>query len=153
LSKIAEQVKAAIARAVAGENCEIVDVEYERKYGAMHLTVFIDAPGGVTLDDCERVHKAIDPVLDELNPTADAPYVLNVSSPGLDRPFKTLRDFERNYNREVEVKLYAPRLGQKLFEGVLTERTEHTTTITADGQVLKFENGKIALVRPLIKFE
>ena len=147
-------IKQRLSEVIASADYELVDVEFEKKYGEDNLTVFIDkVPVGVSLDDCEKVHYLIDPVLDKLNPTNDQPYVLNVSSPGLDRPFKTQRDFERNYGKEVEIKLYAPLKGKKLYEGVLVERNENTVTITAKGEEIKIENNKIALVRPLVKFE
>ena len=118
----------------------------------MNLTIFIDIPRGVTLDDCEIVHNAVNPILDEADPISDA-YVLNISSPGLDRPFKKQRDYERNYGREVEVKLYAPYMGKKIYEGVLKEKAEHTVTVEVSGRELKLEMTKVALVRPLVKFE
>lgn len=65
---------------VEGLGYEIVDVEWAKRDGADNLTVYIDIPTGVSLDDCEKVHRAIDPVLDELDPTDGKPYVLNVSS-------------------------------------------------------------------------
>ncbi len=151
--KIEQAVFDTINPTVTDLGCEIVEVEYVKKGADMNLTVYIDMPGGVSLDDCEKVHTAIDPLLDELNPTDDKPYILNVSSPGLDRPFKTQRDFERNYSREVEIKLYAPHQGKKVFEGILLERKENVTTISADGKVINLENNKIAYVRPLVKFE
>ena len=151
--KLEQSVFEAINPTVEGLGYEIVEVEYVKKGTDMHLTVYIDVKSGISLDDCEKVHMAIDPILDELNPTQDKPYVLNVSSPGLDRPFKTQRDYERNYGREVEVKLYAPMKGVKLYEGVLIERTETTTTIETAKENVKIENNKIALVRQLVKFE
>ncbi len=131
---------------------EIVDIEYVKKYGQMNLTIFIDIPRGVTLDDCEIVHNAVNPILDEADPISDA-YVLNISSPGLDRPFKKQRDYERNYGREVEIMLYAPYMGKKIYEGVLKEKAEHTVTVEVSGRELKLEMTKVALVRPLVKFE
>ena len=132
---------------------EIVDIEYVKKYGQMNLTVFIDIPRGVSLDDCELVHNAVNPILDEADPIKEA-YVLNISSPGLDRPFKKQRDFERNYGKEVEVKLYAPLRGKKLYEGILKETAENFLIIeTADKEDLKLEMTRVALVRPLVRFE
>ena len=151
--KITESVKQKIEPLVTEMGYEIVDVEFEKKYGDDNLTIFIDIPSGVSLDDCEKVHNAIDPLLDELDPTQGKPYILNVSSPGLDRPFKTQRDFERNYGKEVEIKLYAPLKGKKLFEGVLVSRNENTLTIKTSAEEIKFENSKVALARPLVKFE
>ena len=146
-------VTESIAPVIEKLGYELVDVEYEKKYGQMHLTVYIDIARGVNLDDCEAVNNAIDPILDELDPTAGAPYVLDVSSPGLDRPFKKQRDFERNYGKEVELKLYAPMKGKKVYEGVLKERNDNTVTIVCGNEELEIENTKIAFVRPLVKFE
>jgi len=146
------RVKEAISPVVENLGYEIVDISYEKKYEEMNLTIFIYKKG-LTLDDCEKVHYAIDPILDELDPTNGKPYNLNISSPGLDRPFKTQRDFERNYGEEVELKLYAPFRGKKIFEGVLKNRAENVTVIICDENEMSFENTKIALVRPLVKFE
>lgn len=95
---------------VDGLGYEIVDVEWAKRDGADNLTVYIDIPTGVSLDDCEKVHRAIDPALDELDPTDGKPYVLNVSSPGLDRPFKnnaissgiTARKWKSNFTRRLK---------------------------------------------------
>ena len=138
---------------VSGLGYEIVDVEWAKRDGADNLTVFIDVPAGVSLDDCEKVHRAIDPALDELDPTDGKPYVLNVSSPGLDRPFKKQRDFERNYGKEVEVKLYAPLKGKKVYEGTLLNRTDNVVTINDGKEEIGIENNRVAYVRPLVKFE
>ncbi len=151
--KTEQKVLEKIESIVTALGYEVVDIEFEKKYGEDNLTVFIDIPTGVSLDDCEKVHYAIDPALDELDPTNGKPYVLNVSSPGLDRPFKKQRDFERNYGKEVEVKLYAPLKGKKLYEGVLVERGENVTVIKLSKETITIENNKIALVRPLVKFE
>ncbi len=151
--KIEIEVKNKIEPTVTELGYEIVDVEFVKKNGDDNLTIYIDIPSGVSLDDCEKVHMAIDPLLDELDPTDGKPYVLNVSSPGLDRPFKTQRDYERNYGKEVEIKLYAPLKGKKLFEGVLITRDENTLTVRCDEEEIKLECTKIALVRPLVKFE
>lgn len=151
--KIEQSVFDAIANTVTQMGYEIVDIEYKKIGSSMNLTIFIDIPSGVSLDDCEKVHTAIDPIIDELNPTEDKPYILNVSSPGLDRPFKTQRDFERNYNKEVELKLYAPLMGKKLYEGVLLSHDANSTMIVCDGKEITIENNKIAFVRPLVKFE
>lgn len=132
---------------------EIVEVEYVKKGNDMNLTIYIDTPRGVSLDDCEKVHYAVDPVLDEINPTDDKPYVLNISSPGLDRPFKTHRDFERNYGREVEVKLYAPLKGKKIYEGILVSHSDNAVTINSGVEEITIETNRIALTRPLVKFE
>lgn len=151
--KIEQSVIEKIQPAVTALGYEIVDVEFEKKNCEDNLTIFIDIPSGVSLDDCEKVHYAVDPLLDELDPTAGKPYILNVSSPGLDRPFKKQRDYERNYGKEVEIKLYAPLKGKKVYEGVLVARDENSLTLNLGKEEIKIENNKIAIARPLVKFE
>ncbi|MBQ7227259.1 MAG: ribosome maturation factor RimP [Clostridia bacterium] len=133
---------------------EIVDIEERSEFGQKIVTVIVDkVPEGISLDDCEKLHYAIEPIIDELDPTAGKPYVFEISSPGLDRPFKTHRDFERNYGKEVEVKLYAPIKGVKAYEGVLLERTDGYVLLQTKKEEIKIENTRIALVRPLVKFD
>ncbi|MCL2370166.1 MAG: ribosome maturation factor RimP [Firmicutes bacterium] len=152
MSQITEKVRDALESTVAELGYEIIEVEYKKKYDAYNLTVFIYNKAGISLDDCEKVHLVIDPMLDELDPTGGKPYVLNVSSPGLDRPIKTDRDYERAIETEVEVKLYAPLKGKKILEGKLIEAGEHTIKLEAKSGEISLERSKIALVRPLIKF-
>ena len=130
---------------------EIVEVEWNDKSAA--LTVYIETETGVDLDTCEKFHNAILDPIDELDPTFDAPYTLNVSSPGLDRPFKTARDFERNLGKEVELKLYAPLKGQKFIEGFLTDFDENSVTVKTDKEEIKISRNKIAKINKAIKFD
>ena len=133
---------------------ELVDIEYKSMYGEMHLIVFIAGDHDISLDDCERASNALDGPLDALDPTESKPYCLDVSSPGLDRPFKTQRDFERNYGKKVEVKLFAPLPGTKtkLMVGTLQSRTDGEVTIEADGKTTVIENSRVAVVRPYVEF-
>lgn len=133
---------------------ELVDVEYKTMYGDMHLIVYIASESGISLDDCETVSNALDGPLDVLDPTNGRPYHLDVSSPGLDRPFKTQRDFERNYGQKVEVKLFAPIAGtkSKLYIGTLINRTDDSLTVDAGGNQIVIENSLVAVVRPYIEF-
>ena len=130
---------------------EIVDVEFSEKDRS--LTIFTETPAGVDLDTCEAFHNAIMDPIDEFDPTYDAPYTLNVSSPGLDRPFKTARDYERNLGKEVEVKLYAPLKGKKLLEGILDSFDETTVTIVSGGEQLRLPLNRIAKIHKAIKFD
>lgn len=130
---------------------EIVDVEWNDK--AASLTVYIETEGGVDLDTCEKFHNAIMEPIDVLDPTYDQPYTLNVSSPGLDRPFKTARDFERNLQKEVEVKLFAPLKGKKFLEGVLAAYDGTSITLRTEKEELKIALNKVAKINKAIKFE
>ncbi len=108
---------------------DVIEVEYAKKSDGMNLTFYIDSDHGITTDDCEKVSKVIDPILDEINPTDDNPYTLNVSSPGLDRPFKKDRDFARNIGNDVEITLFAKQDGVKFFEGKLLAFDADSVTI------------------------
>ena len=96
MKNVKQQVFDLVAPIAESFGLEVVEVEYAKKHDGMNLTVFIDKEGGITINDCETLHRAIDEPLDQLNPTDDQPYILNVSSLGLDRPLTTQRDFIRN---------------------------------------------------------
>lgn len=131
---------------------EIVEVEFKQGKDPA-LTVYIDVEGGVDLDTCEKFHRAIDPVLDETDPTFGAPYTLNVSSPGLDRPLKTDRDYQKCIGKKVEVKLFAPLKGKKFFELTLKAHDETCVYLEDKGEELKLEKSKIAKICRAIDFD
>ena len=131
---------------------ELCDVEYQKEYGDWVLTFYIDKPGGVTIDECESVSRAIEPIIDEADPI-ETEYVLSVSSLGIDRPLKKTRDFERAMGTELEIKLYAPQNGRKQWIGTLTAFDEDGFTVeTEAGKTLTFPKKDCALVRPNIRF-
>lgn len=146
-----EEIKAFLENIATPMGIEIVDIEFNDKETA--LTVYIETESGVDLDTCEKFHNAIMEPIDELDPTFDKPYTLNVSSPGLDRPFKTARDFERNVGKEVEIKLYAPLKGKKYYEGVLSAFDENSVTILTGKEELKISRNKLAKINKAIKFD
>lgn len=132
---------------------DVVEVEYAKKVDGMNLTFYIDKECGITLEDCENVSNAISDLLDEINVTDDVPYLLNVSSPGLDRPIKNEKDFKRNKDKDVEIKLYAPLNGQKSFIGSLCNLTDSEYIIkTKNGEIMAFNKDKVAICLPVIKF-
>ncbi len=146
MANIKERVEEFITPIIAdlGLGIEIVDVAYEKKNTGMNLTIYIDKKGGVTIDDCEAVHNAIDEPLDELDPTNGQSYTLNVSSPGLDRELKTDKDFQRNIGEVLEVNLFKKIGLKKKFVGVLL-------SFTAEAIVIKEKGGKeIEIERSLI---
>lgn len=131
---------------------EVVDIEYCKKSDGMNLIFYIDNEEGVKIEDCEKVSKVIDPILDEINPTDDKSYILSVSSPGIDRPLHTNRDFKRNIGHEILITTFSKIDGSKKFEGKLISFDENQVTIEQNKQQLIFERDKIAHVEPLIKF-
>ncbi len=110
---------------------EVIEVEFKQGKNPS-MTVYIDKDGGVDLDTCELFHRAIDIPLDEFDPTYNAPYTLNVSSPGVDRPFKTEKDFLSHIGERVEVKLYSSVRGKKFYDGLLMSYDKNSITLKVD---------------------
>ncbi len=150
--KTIEEIQTVLQPIADEMQIEIVEIEFKQGREPA-LTVYIDIDGGVDLDTCEKFHRAIDPVLDELDPTFGSPYTLNVSSPGLDRPFKTERDFNKAMGQKVEIKLYAPLKGKKFFEATLVGYDGNCIEVEEKGERLKFELSKIAKICKAIDFD
>lgn len=125
---------------------EIVDVEYVREGSEYYLRAYIDKPGGVSVNDCEAVSDAMNPLLDREDFIPDA-YIFEVSSPGLTRPLKKEKDYIRNTGKPVEIHLFSPRDGQKEFTGTLASWTDQDVTIDVDGQDITFGRKEISLIR------
>ena len=125
---------------------ELVDVCLDRESAGKYLRIYLDKPEGRSLDDCESYHRAIQPQLEQYDYD-----FLEVSSPGVDRPLKTPRDYERHLGEEVEVKLFKAVNGQKLFTGILAGLDEEKQILldTPAGR-LTFPQKAAATVRPVI---
>ena len=132
---IVERIKALIAPIIEAQQLELVDVEFHREGKTPVLRIFIDKPGGVTIDDCQQVSQECDVVLDVEN-LIQSQYVFEVSSPGLDRPLKRLQDFVRFQNRLVKIKTYQAIRGQKNFLGRLQEVQEKEDGSSAEVRLL-----------------
>lgn len=146
-----DEIKTFLQQFANSMNIEIVDIQVDTRGGA--ITIFIETESGVDLDTCEKFHNAIFDPIDTFDPSYGQPYTLNVSSPGLDRPFKTERDFERNLQKEVEVKLYAPLKGKKFLEGILTAFDKNSITVLCGGEEIKLSLNKISKINKAIKFD
>ncbi len=125
---------------------EYVGTEYNKMGANNELIIYADKPGGLGLDDCETISRLIDPIIDEKDPIEEA-YCLCVSSPGLDRPLRTPRDFARSIGKKVDVKLYRPMDGKKEWTGMLKSHDAACVTIEMDDGDKAFENKDVALVR------
>lgn len=132
---------------IANTEFELVDVEYVREKD-WYLRVFVDKPGGIDLDDCQMLSEKLGKKLDK-EPLIESAYILEVSSPGIDRVLKKDRDFIREADKVVDVTLFAPVNGNKKFTGKLQSR---------DDKFLNLENtepiprDKVAQVRLHIDF-
>ncbi len=148
--KPVEEIQAFLTPYAESLGLEIVEVTFKMSKNPQ-LTVYIDKDGGVDLDSCEAFHNLISDPLDVFDPYPN-PYTLNVSSPGLDRPFKTERDFLKRLDKMVEVKLYAPLSGAKYFEGVLKAYDGGSVTIEVNGKEIKIPMTRIAKINEAIIF-
>ena len=130
---------------------ELVDVEYVKEAGTWYLRAYIDKEGGIAVDDCEVISRILSDWLDQTDFIEDS-YILEVSPPGLGRPLKKERDFERSLGEEVEIRLYKALNKQKEFTGILKAYDKETVTIeTAEGELV-FNRSDIALIRLAFDF-
>lgn len=137
---------------VEGHGFELVDVEYVKEGGNWYLRAYIDKPGGITVDDCEVVSRTFSDILDEKDYIEDS-YIFEVSSPGLGRPLKKEKDFQRSIGEEVEIRTYRAIDRQKEFIGILKEYDKDTVTIEYEDETTQvFDRSDIALIRLALHF-
>ena len=149
--KITEQVASFAEPVVIAAGCRLWDVEYVREGSERYLRLYIDKEGGVDIDDCERIHRAMDPILDEKDPISES-YHFEVCSAGLERALKRPSDFAEFMNSPVLVKLYRPRNGLKELPGILRGYEEGRVTLEAGKETITFEKSEVALVRLRVEF-
>ena len=131
---------------------ELVDVEYVREGANWYLRVYADKEGGINIDDCVLISRALEEKLDAEDFISDA-YILEVSSPGLGRPLKKEKDFKRSLGEEVEIRTYRAIDRQKEFVGLLKAYDDSTVTITyEDDTEQTFDRKDIALIRQALDF-
>ena len=128
----------------------VVDVSYKKENGERFLRLFLDKPGGVGIDDCEAFSRAAETLLDEKDLIPEA-YLLEVSSPGVDRKLRTEREFLWYLGREVEVKLYRAEDGKKEFSGILSEYQDETAWIESEGETIKVPVKEAVYIRLYFK--
>ena len=151
MSKLSERIAGIVRPVVEEEGCSLWDVEYVREAGTWYLRVYIDKEGGVGIDDCERISRRLDPILDEEDPIPES-YVFEVGSAGAERELKRPSDFEQFMGHEVELRLYRPMDGQKSFVGVLSGYENGNVSLTAGGEERSFEKAQIAKVNLHVSF-
>ena len=129
------------------QNVELVDVELVKEPTGYFLRFFIEKPEGISLNELETYHRAIQPLVEDV-----AYDYMEVSSPGADRPLKSERDFERAQGLDVELKTYRPVNGAKVFQGALIGLKDGVIEICSGSETLSFPKKDVAIVRPLIEF-
>lgn len=124
---------------------EIDETAFEKEATGLYLRIYVDKPAGITLDDCEQFHRAVQPKLERYDYD-----FLEVSSPGIDRPIKTLKDAERAKGKEVELRLFKPLEGQKQLIGVFLSLDENGYHLEIAGEERVFPKKMVAVVRCLV---
>lgn len=152
--KTTQTVEALLRPVVTGMGYEMDEVEFQKEQGNWVLTLYIEHQDGrsATIDDCEAVSRAVDPILDEADPIEQA-YYLSVSSIGIDRPLKKDRDYQRSLGSPITVKLYAPLKGKKEYTGELLSYTPDSFTISVKGEEMTFQKKDASKVQPYIDFK
>ena len=147
-----QRVEELLLPIVASRGFELVDVEYLKEGGTWYLRSYIDKEGGITINDCESVSRALSEKLDEQDFIDDA-YIMEMSSPGLGRPLKKEKDYVRSMGKELEVRTYRAFDKQKEFYGTLTAYDDESVTIECeDGECKRFLKSDLALIRLAFDF-
>ena len=140
---IKETVREAILPTVTELGYRIWDVTYQKIGADYHLEITIDSDEGINIDDCEKVHRAIDPILDEIDPIEDF-YYLEVSSPGVERELKSEEHIELSIGQKVLCKLFTAKDGRKSITGILTAQDKESVTVDEDGSLTVVQKSEIA---------
>ncbi|MBQ8075810.1 MAG: ribosome maturation factor RimP [Oscillospiraceae bacterium] len=151
MSKITDAVIALAQPVVEEEGCSLWDVEYVKEAGSYYLRVYIDKPGGVSINDCEAISRRLDKLLDEADPIPDS-YIFEVGSAGAERELKRPSDFEAFLGSEIEVRTYRPVNGQKAFVGTLEKYEDGSVTLSSGKKEIRLEKQDIALVKLHVSF-
>ena len=149
--KVADLVYEKIKPLFTGD-IQLVEVEYAKKNDGMHLTIYIEKDSGISVNDCVAVSRLIDEPLEELNPTNDAPYYLDISSYGLDKPLKYDWQFKKYQDKKVDVKLYHKIDNRKEFVATLKQKLEDSVVLSVGDENIKINLKDIAYITPYIEF-
>lgn len=152
-AKSISEVVRALAEPIADElGCWVWDVEYVKEGARKILRITIDSEDGIDINVCEKLHRAIDPLLDEADPIEEA-YYLEVCSPGIERELRTQTHIDACEGWDVELKLYAPIDGAKVFRGVLLPSGENgEVRIDVKGETLEFARSAVAKINTVFEF-
>ncbi len=147
MAKVTDVVAALAAPVVEGCGCTLWDVEYVKEAGEWYLRLYIDKAGGVSIQDCEAVSRPVSDLLDQADPIPTS-YLFEVSSAGLDRALKKPEHFAQCVGQQVDVRLYRPVEGEKVYTGVL--RGYQDGAVLVDER--RFEKQDVAQVRLHVSF-
>ena len=146
MAKIEERVESLIGPRIESLGYRLYDVEFVKEGKDFYLRVYIDKDSGISLEDCETVSNGINEVLDEADYIKEQ-YFLEVSSPGVERVLKKDRHLKENIGNKVQVKLFKPLAGKKVFEGLLESFSDDNICIKVESQILEIERSNIGQIK------
>lgn len=146
MAKIEERVESLIGTRIESLGYRLYDVEFVKEGKDFYLRVYIDKDSGISLEDCEAVSNGINEVLDEADYIKEQ-YFLEVSSPGVERVLKKDRHLKENIGNKVQVKLFKPLAGKKVFEGLLESFSDENICIKVESQILEIERSNIGQIK------
>lgn len=147
MSKVVDKVYPLVEKYALTCGVDVMDIEYAKKNNGYNLTIYINKKGGVGIEDCVKLHKLIDGPLDELNPTNDENYILNVSSWSAGKILRTEKEFLSAVGKKVEIRLYESIDNQKTIIAELLDYDKENVTIKKDdGTINKIDNTKVASI-------
>ncbi|MBR5060219.1 MAG: ribosome maturation factor RimP [Clostridia bacterium] len=149
--KIVTAVREAVENEITKLGYELVDVEFVKEGPNKYLRLYIDKDGGVSIDDCVEVNNVAEPIIDRLDPIDEA-YIFEVSSPGIDRPFKSDRDYAKNIGGKVDVSLFSAVNGSKQLTGILKDRRDGKLTIVEGDNETVLDEKNVSLIRRTVEF-
>ena len=150
-ASITESIIEIIKPVIREESLELVDVEYKKTGKIWTLRVFIDKDQGITVDDCTKISRHIEDTI-EIDELIANPFVLEVSSPGLDRPLKKEKDFLRYRDKPAEIKTFSLIENRKSFKGIIQDCKEKVLYLNEDGASIKIPLDTIAKAKLIIEF-
>lgn len=145
-----ESVQKMVEDVIKNTDIELVDIEYVKEGPFKYLKVYLDKPGGITVDDTADVSRALNKKLDDVDLIKEQ-YFLEVSSPGIERPFKTDADYQKNIGEKVEAKFFKPVDGKKSVSGILVEKSEGKVVIKSNDENIIIELKDISKINKVLE--
>lgn len=152
VSLIREQIADLAEPILDGLGFELVDVEYLSKHGRWVLRIYIDKSGGVTIDDCARISGELGDLID-IKDIIEHEYVLEISSPGLNRPLRKDSDFARVVGKKIKVKMSVPQKGRRNFTGYLKEFQNRSLSLEVEGRLVNLPRSEIEKANVVYEFK
>ncbi len=150
-TSVVESIIEMVEPLINEEALDLVDVEYKKLGKTWTLRIFIDSDRGVTVDDCQKVSRQVGDMI-EIDDLISNPFVLEVSSPGLDRPLKKEKDFLRFKNKAIQVKTFSPMENRKNFRGTIQDCKNNILFLDEEGVSIEISLDKISQAKPIIEF-